>query len=39
MKNVIRGGNVYAKHIYKLVDDYCEVLKALLKEPYENKCI
>ena len=28
--------NIY---IYKLASDYREILKALLKKPYENKCI
>ena len=39
MKNVICGGNMYAKHIYRLADHYRKTLKALLKKPYENKCI
>ena len=32
MNNVIHGGNVFAKHMYKLADGYRETLKALLKE-------
>jgi hypothetical protein len=39
VKNVLRGADVSAKHIYKLADDYRASLRNLLKEPYENRCI
>jgi hypothetical protein len=38
-KNVLRGADVSAKHIYKLADDYRATLRDLLREPYENGCI
>ncbi|CAF4618940.1 unnamed protein product [Rotaria socialis] len=39
LKSIFRGADVYAKHIYKLADDYRAILKNLLQEPYENGCV
>lgn len=39
LKQVFRGADVCARHIYALADDLRERMKAVLQEPYENQSI